>query len=192
MIRGYNTRISNAMRRAMTGTLGNSFSSSSHWVRRLVKDEDGSELVEFACASSILFACLFGIMGICNACAAYHFTSYSAREATRYAMVRGATWKGTSCASVTTTNCMATAANVTSFVQSAVPIGLKVSNLTVTTTWSGAALSGGSMACVTTNGTNSPGCVVRVNVKYNFTYGFPYLPSAALDLQASSSVVVLR
>lgn len=177
----------------MTGRCEDSSSRNiPHWVVCLAKDEDGSELVEFACASSVLLACVFGIIGICNACAAYHFTSYSAREATRYAMVRGTTWKGTSCNSVATVNCMATAANVTSFVQSVAPKGMKVSKVTVTTTWSGAALSGGSMACITTNGTNAPGCVILVNVKYNFNYGLPYLPATALVLQASSSVVVLQ
>ncbi|MGA7859036.1 MAG: TadE family protein [Terracidiphilus sp.] len=51
--------------------------------------EQGASLVEMALSASVLFVLLFGIIETCMALYAYNFVSEAAREATRYAVVRG-------------------------------------------------------------------------------------------------------
>lgn len=52
-------------------------------------DEEGATLVEIALSASVLFVMLFGIIEVCMALYSYNFVSEAAREATRYAVVRG-------------------------------------------------------------------------------------------------------
>lgn len=51
--------------------------------------EEGASLVEMALSASVLFVMLFGIIEVCMGLYAYNFVSEAAREATRYAVVRG-------------------------------------------------------------------------------------------------------
>ena len=55
------------------------------------KSEEGSSLVEFALIFLVLMTMMLGIIDFCRAAYAYHFVSNAAREATRYAAVRGST-----------------------------------------------------------------------------------------------------
>jgi hypothetical protein len=57
--------------------------------RRAKIHEEGATLVEMALSASVLFVLLFGIIEVCMALYAYNFVSEAAREATRYAVVRG-------------------------------------------------------------------------------------------------------
>ena len=155
--------------------------------------ERGDGMLEFAISAVVLFTCIFGIIGCSQLLYAYHFTSYAAREATRYAMVRGSTWGGITCATVNTFVCNATAANVQTYVQSIVPPGMTSGTpLTVTTTWPGSELVGSATTCTTANGNNSPGCLVMVQVNYSFSYLLPFLPATALNLKSTSEVVILE
>ena len=154
----------------------------------------GEQMIEFAISAVVLFTCIFGIIGCSQLLYAYHFTSYAAREATRYAMVRGSTWGSTNCATVATSVCNATTANVQAYVQSIVPPGMNSGTppLAVTTTWPGTELAGSVATCSTTNGNNSPGCLVMVQVSYSFSYLLPFLPTTALNLKSTSEVVILQ
>jgi Flp pilus assembly protein TadG len=155
--------------------------------------ERGDGMIEFAVVAIVLFTCLFGIIDCSRALYAYHFASYAAREATRYAMVRGSTWGSTSCASTFTFSCNATTANVKAYVQSIVPLGIDSgSPLSVTTTWPGTELAGSATTCSTENGNNSPGCLVMVQISYSFNYILPFLPTSTLALKSTSEVVILR
>ena len=162
-------------------------------IRKLVTGECGNSLIEFAVVASLLFACIFGIIDCSRALYAYHFTSYAAREATRYAMVRGSTWGTATCSSVATYSCNASNANVQSYVQSIVPLGINSGKpLTVTTTWPGTKLTGSASTCNTANGNNSPGCLVQVQVSYSFNYFTPLLPTSTLVLKSTSEVMILQ
>lgn len=160
--------------------------------RHLACEERGSELVEFAIVAPIFFMLVFGSMGFATAMYTYHFTSYAAREATRYAIVRGSTWTGTACATATTMNCDATAADLLKMVQGLVPPGLSSSLLTVSSTWPGTALQGVAMRCNTEQGANGPGCEISVKVTYNFSYQMPFLPASVLAMKSTSSAVILQ
>jgi Flp pilus assembly protein TadG len=163
----------------------------SFW--RGAASERGDAMIEFAVVSIVLFTCIFGIMDCARALYTYHFTAYTAREATRYAMVRGSSWGATSCATTATLACNATAANVTAYVQSIVPPGISSGTpLSVTTTWPGTALAGTAATCTTSNGTNSPGCPVIVKVSYTFNYVLPLLPATTLTMTSTSEVVILQ
>src|SRR5258707_7977939 len=58
--------------------------------RQGVRGDEGATLVEMAIVCSVLMAMLFGIFEISMALFSYHFVSAAAREATRFAIVRGA------------------------------------------------------------------------------------------------------
>jgi Flp pilus assembly protein TadG len=118
--------------------------------------EQGSELVEFALAITILLTLMFGIIGFAQAAYAYHFVSNVAREATRYASVRGST------CNPLLPDCQATQPEISAYVKSLAPIGINASQLTVTANWLN---PGGNCS-----GTNSPGCAVQVNVQYAYSF----------------------
>jgi Flp pilus assembly protein TadG len=155
--------------------------------------ERGDEMIEFAIVAVVLFTCIFALINCSLLLYTYHFAAYAAREATRYAMVRGATWGSASCTSTSTLACNATAANVVSYIQSIVPPGISSGTpLSVTTTWPGTELAGSVATCSTTKGNNSPGCLVIVQVSYSFNYFLPFLPTSALTFKSTSEVVILQ
>jgi len=83
------------------------------------KNERGGTLVEFALAITILLTLIFGIMDFSQAMYAYHFVSNAAREASRYASLRGSTFT-TACASPPPLAyaCEAAPADITAYVRS--------------------------------------------------------------------------
>jgi Flp pilus assembly protein TadG len=90
--------------------------------------ERGSELVEFAFVVIILFTLIFGIIGFAQAAYTYHFVSNVAREATRYASVRGS-------ACTLLPNCNITGAEIQDYAKSLAPAGINASQLNVTPNW---------------------------------------------------------
>jgi Flp pilus assembly protein TadG len=166
----------------------------------------GSTLVELNIVLTVLLVMMFGIMDFSRALYAYHFASHAAREATRYASVRGSTYS-TACDPPTlASNCYATAGatgSVSEYVQSIVPPGIYVNAnatgpstagyLAVTTTWPGTAGSGlTSTACSTSNGkTNNPGCAVQVEVQYAYGFSLPFLNKlTAMQISSTSEFVI--
>jgi len=151
----------------------------------------GSALVEYAIVLTVFVTFLFAIMDFSRFLYTYHFVSEVAREGTRYAVVRGSTYRTTACTSTFTFACNATAANVTSYVQGLTPPEITSSSLTVATTWPGAAPTGAETACNTTNGNNSPGCLVQVAVCYPFKFMLPFLSKSASTWTVSSTSVMV-
>jgi len=140
--------------------------------------------VEFAIVIVVLMSFLLGIMDFGRAMYIYHFVSEVAREGSRYAIVRGSTFAGKACIATTTYSCEATAANVTSYVQSLAPPGIVATSLTVNTTWLTTTPTG--TACVA----NSPGCLVKVQVTYPFKFILPFLPKSTPTLSSTSEMVI--
>jgi Flp pilus assembly protein TadG len=163
----------------------------------------GSALMEYAMVLTVLFTMIFGIMDFSRAMFAYHWVSYAAREATRYASVHGSTYS-TACPTtspwVASSNedCEITSsgtANVTNYVQSFAQgiyfDGTTTGNggLTVTTTWPGS--TGSPAGCNTANGTNSPGCPVKVVVTYIYGFSLPYVTGKVSSITMTSTSQVL-
>jgi Flp pilus assembly protein TadG len=158
---------------------------------RLIAEEQGSSLIEVAACLSAVLMILFGIMDCSRALYADLFVGYAAHAASRYATVRGATWNGSSCSTSTTSNCAATSSDITRLVQSMAPLGVSTSTpLTVTSTWPGTNAAGST--CNSSQGANSPGCVVNVVVAYKFSFVLPFLPQNALLLSSSSTVTIAQ
>jgi Flp pilus assembly protein TadG len=157
------------------------------WLR-ILNNETGSELVEFALSICIVLACMFGILYVSLALYTDHFVANAAKEGARYAMVRGSSWGGAACTTTSTFSCTATSANVNSYVKSTLTPGLADSDLSVSTSWPGTTPSGAT--CDTTNGDNSPYCVVEVKVSYSFASSLPFIPQKTLAFSSTSIVPI--
>ncbi len=157
--------------------------------RKGIRGEEGAAAVATALSSVILLAVFIGVFEMSLALYNYHLICNAAREATRYAIVRGSV----SCTnSPNLSNCNATADQIQSFVQ-----GLGYPNsarLTVTTTWL-TAVSSGSPATITwtacASGTcNAPGNLVKVVVTELFPLNIPFASSLTINLTSTSQMVI--
>lgn len=131
----------------------------------------GASMVEFAVSVVLFLASLMGIMECSLGLYTYHFVADAAREASRYAMVRGATCSGWAAA------CPASASDIQTYVQGLAPEGVNPASLTVTTTWAP---------------NNSPGSAVSVTVEYDFSIDFPLLPANAMLMKSQSQMVITQ
>lgn len=132
-------------------------------------DEQGASLVEFALCSAVLFMSLFGVIGLCGALYSYIFVSEAARDAARYALVRGSACTGFS-------DCNISSAQVNSYVKNLGHPGINKTNLTATAGWSGS-----------NSPSNAPGNVVTVTVSYNFPLNIPFWPQSGSTIHLVSS-----
>ena len=152
-------------------------------------DESGSTLLEFALSAVLLLTLIFGILDCSRALYIDHFVGNAAREATRYAAVRGNDWKGAACATTANFACEATAADVSAFVKSVAPAGVDPSLMTVKTSWPGTDAAGASC---TSGGlaADSAGCTVVVQIVYKFSFVLPLLPANKWSLPSTSRVTI--
>jgi Flp pilus assembly protein TadG len=147
------------------------------------RNERGGTLVESALMISTLLVMLFGIIGFGHALYTYHFVSNAAREATRWASVRGHTCSGLS------GGCPIdlAGADVQTYVSSVSGMGLDSTKITATTTW--IAPPNSLAVCSVSGKQNSPGCVVQVRVRYTYQFLVPLLP-AGFTMQSTSQMVI--
>jgi Flp pilus assembly protein TadG len=118
-------------------------------------------LVECALCLTIFLMILFGSIDFGRMVFAYNFCSYAAREATRYAIVRGTVNATTSSA-------------ITSFVKHEAA-GLDGSAITVTSTWTP---------------DHTPGSTIQVKVSYTFKPIAPYMPAGTFTLSSTSKMLI--
>ncbi len=154
-------------------------------MRIFLHQERGSALLESTISLMVLMMAIFSVMDLSRILYFDHYVCYTAREAARYAMVRGASCNNTACATTSTTGCTATSTDVSNYVQSITPLG-SLSNLSVNTTWPGTTPAGSK--CSTT--TNSPGCTVAVQVSYDFNFVVPLLPHNMVLLSSKSALPI--
>ena len=172
-------------------------------------NERGASMLEFAFALVfIVLPLMFGIIDFSRAMYAFHFAAYAAREATRWASVRGA-----SCIAPMD-HCQATTSDVQNFVTGGggqngiLPPGMyyagatcggkngtggPVGCLSATATWSGLSGTGGDCTQGGALANNTPGCVVQVKVNYRFGFSFPYLgpvTSTSILMTSKSQMVI--
>lgn len=116
-----------------------------------VRRQRGNALVESALTGIIFLTVLFGVVGFGRAMWAYSWTAHAAREASRYASVRGAkSGQAPDIAGLVTSNMM----------------GLDASQVTVTPQWLP---------------DNEPGSVVQVTVQYTVTQLVPWVPAITVQ-----------
>jgi Flp pilus assembly protein TadG len=166
--------------------------SAKAW--RRLESEQGSSLVEFAFIVVVLMSMVLGIMDFGRALYSYHFVSHAAREATRYAAVRGYTCASDgsctndgNCTTVATTGCL------TTYVKNNTPPGIDTTKITTTSSWPVQA-SGPTICKNAVSGVgpypNYPGCTVEVQVSYSFSFLVPLVHSGAVTLSSTSEMVI--
>jgi Flp pilus assembly protein TadG len=155
------------------------------WHRRL-RSESGQSLVETALTLTLLLTLVFGIIEVSIALFSYHFISNAAREGTRYAIVRGATW-GAACASYTSSGCTASTLQIQQYVASLSFPGINAANITVTPATS---LTPGGSPCNPFSACNAASDVVQVQVTYTFPFSVPFVPQRTLTMSSTSQMVI--
>jgi Flp pilus assembly protein TadG len=157
--------------------------------RRSAHGECGAGILEMALSLTILIPFLFGIMEVCLGAYTYHYISEAAREATRYAIVRGSTFT-TDCSGVTLATCIAQGGNnsgdIATYVQNLSFPGIDPNKMTVNSTW----LTSAGTACGTTDSCKPPGNFVQVTILYNFPLSVPFVPVATWTLTSTSQMVI--
>ena len=158
---------------------------------RFEKKDRGSVLLEFGIVAILFLTIFFGIVDFARALYTYHFVGNAAREATRYAIVRGS-----SCTGPAAFQCNVTPDEIQDYVQSITPGGVNSANVNInkdpnfiwpaTGPGTGAGNNGG---CNAANGQKSPGCTVQVQVIYPFTFIFPLMPSTSCPIQVNGQSV---
>jgi|HubBroStandDraft_3_1064219.scaffolds.fasta_scaffold05940_2 Flp pilus assembly protein TadG len=144
------------------------------------KRQRGSTLVEQAIILPVLLILFFGVVDMGRALYAYSFVSYIAREATRWASVRGGGVNG-----------KATTGDVTNFVKGEATTGINPANLAAATVWKPPA--NGSPLCPGGNANNKPGCVVQVTVTYTFSFAVPLIPgSGTIPMSSESQMIITQ
>jgi Flp pilus assembly protein TadG len=125
----------------------------------------GQSTIEFSIIAISALMLIFGMMNCAIAVYDYNFVSFAAREATRYAAVRGSS--SASAASTT---------DISNFVI-AQSKGLNGSKIAVSTSWIP---------------DNSPGSTVRVQVSYPFTVAIPFMNGNLLNFSSTSQLVITQ
>ncbi len=151
-------------------------------------EEGGTELVELALSSVLLFTLIFGIMDCVRAVYINHYLAGAAREGIHYAMVRGSSWTN-ACATATSSECTASSSNVSSYIGGTAVPGVVPANLTIDTSWPGITPSG--TAC-SSGSTNAQGCLVNVQVNYAFHFSMPFLPNLGWNMSSAASATILQ
>ena len=169
-------------RRMVAVATGNARHRSAH-------GESGSAILETALSAAILLSFLFGIMEVCLAAYTYHFISEAAREATRYAIVRGSSFT-TDCTAPTYATCVAqggsNAGDIATYVQNFGFPGINPNKMTVNSTW----LTSTGAACGIADSCKTPGNQVKVIITYNFPLSVPFVPISTWTLTSTSQMVI--
>ena len=148
------------------------FPNSAMWKSKCSADQKGQSIVEFALVALAFFIILFGIFDLGIMAYSYHFVSYAARDATRWAIVHGADSASP-----------ATAEDVENAV---IPNpGIDPDKLTVSTEWPGDVTN---EDCP--EGSNMRGCPVKVTVQYDFDFLLPFMPSNGITMTSSSQMKI--
>lgn len=157
--------------------------------------EDGSGVVEIAFASLVLIATMLGVCEVSLAWYYGHFCSDAARQATRYAMVRGAK----SCTNTPNlSKCDVTADQIKAYVKQLGYPAIVSGSVGVTTTWYQASTTeptSGQTATWTAcpGACNAPGNMVQVVVTYPMSLPIPAAAKTlSLNLKSTSQMLIAQ
>jgi Flp pilus assembly protein TadG len=146
------------------------------WLGRseyFAQSESGGSEIEFMLSFTALMTFVFVLMEVCIVFYSYGMISECAREATRYAIVRGST-----CLTSSSTSCTASAATINTYAT-----GRGFPNI-----------GGGTPVATTTfpDGNQAPGSRVKVDVTYTVAIKLPFVPKNSLALDSSSEMYILQ
>ena len=155
--------------------------------------EAGVSLVEYAFIFILFMSLLLGISGFGHALFTYHHLNSAAKEATRYATVRGFSCNTTevvsSCQASNSVSGLSGPTNLTdiqALVQAITPASIDYSKMTITAcgvAGQSACTESSPQVCSAPVGTlpatpNYPGCTVKVTVSYPYKFIFPLVPTS--------------
>ncbi len=176
--------------------------------RQRRRAERGATLVEYAFVAMLFLTLLFGIGGFGHALFVYHHVNNAAKEATRYAAVRGFTCDTTEVVSSCQTSNSAsgisgptTKADVTAYISNITPQSIDASKFTITvcgvkgSTACAADGTTGPQVCTAAVGTlpatpNYPGCTVSVQIQYTYNLIFPLIGSNPINMSSTSELII--
>lgn len=167
--------------------LGRKGLRGSEWKRGCagLREEQGSSLVETSIAISVFLMLMLGIIEMCLALYTYHFVSDAAREATRYAIVRGSSCQYFPDCNLSSSHVGVTSAQVQTYIQNlSYPI-MNRSLLLVSVTWP----SSGQL-CQVTNPCNNPGAAVQAVVSYQFPLSIPFWQATTIQISSTSQMTI--
>jgi Flp pilus assembly protein TadG len=155
-----------------------------------LRDEEGASVIELAVSCTVIFTMLIGICQLSLGLYAYQFCSDAARQATRYAMVRGST---SHINTPNLSNSPASSTDISNYVKGLGYTGIKSSGITVTTTWCAASSGTPTTWSSCSSGTsNAPGNLVKVVVAYPLSMHIPFAPQLSLSLSSTSQMVIAQ
>jgi Flp pilus assembly protein TadG len=149
--------------------------------RNPLSGDEGGSLIEFAVTLPVLFGLIFCFIEMCMMLYTYEMISDSARQGTRYAMVRGA-----SCPNATTHSCEVSATQVNTYVS-----GLGWPNIGGGTVNATTCYIAGANPC-SSGGSESPGNQVQVTVTYAFKVWMPFVPKQTISLSSTAQATILQ
>jgi Flp pilus assembly protein TadG len=162
--------------------------------RLAISTEDGGTLVETALSCLILIPILFGIIQLSIALYCHHYAADAAREATRFAIVRGANCSlylksAAYCSPTSADGNGATQADIAQYVKS---LGYPYSgSANVTVQWCVPGSPATWSSCSTTRD-NTVGNQVQVKVTYSYPLVIPYLKANTLLIGSTSSMTIVQ
>lgn len=156
--------------------------------------DEGSSLVEMALSCLILIPFLFGIVQLSIGLYCYHYASDAAREATRWAIVRGGNCNSLfGSAYCSPTDGKSDGASANDIAQYVKGLGYPYSaSVTTTTQW---CTAGGTPATWTScstkknNGTNNQ---VKVTVSYAYPLIIPFIRKNTINISSTSSMTIVQ
>lgn len=151
-------------------------------------EETGNTLLETSLCLSLVLLVILGVMECSLAVYTEHYVEWAASAGARYASVRGSTYSSKPCGAGTSNYCETGTSDIQNYIQTTAAPGLKSSNISVTASWSSGTAA--MAACDTTQGNDSPGCIVTVTVTYPFSFMLPAPFNKSGTLTASRSIII--
>lgn len=148
--------------------------------------EEGSTVVEFAFSATVLIMLLIGLCQMSIALYSFHAVSEAARDATRWAIVRGAQCTGL-------TGCGAVNSDIQTHLRNSALPGITPANLTTTTNWYTASLDPSTNSAIITqcaSSCNAPGDLVQVQVTYTYPVRIPFVRNRTLTMTSTSTMAI--
>ncbi len=154
---------------------------------RKATGEEGASPVEYALSATIFFTFVPGIMGSSIVAYSYLFVPNAAREASRYAIVRGDNF-GTDCSSVGPAKCVVQPSDIGSYVKGLAFPGININNLNISSNW----LTSTGVSCGSGDSCKVPSNQKWVQVSYTYGLKMPLIPKQKFTLASSSQMVIAQ
>lgn len=159
-----------------------------HPLRTRLRRQEGASLIEFAFSLGIFLAVTVGIMVLCMALFTYEYVDFAAREAVRWAAVRGSDCSLSS----SMPGCDAQQPDILAYVQGLNYPLIKPNSVQLTATWYQASTTVPINWSVCSDTCNAPGNQVKITITYPFSIGIaiPFVGSFTPTVSSTSSMVI--